>query len=81
MTCRVLSLFKTGIIYSVSHNFRPFAFRLKPRGHTFPVRTVFMKSNISTGNAQANVDMSPAKTHSNTELHKSVARGCHGEGI
>ena len=78
-------MFKIGIIYSASHNFRPFAFRLTQRGHVtylnFPVRTVFLKSNISTGNAQANVDMLPAKTHSNTEVHKSVARGRHGERI
>ena len=32
---------------------------------TFPVRTVFNKSNISTGNSQAYIDVSLAKTHSN----------------
>ena len=45
----------------------------------FPVRTVFKQSNISTGNAQANVDVSLAKAHSNAGLHNSVARGRYGE--
>ena len=33
---------------------------------TFPVRTVFKKSYINTGNAQANIELSLAKTHSNS---------------
>ena len=46
---------------------------------TFPVGTVFKKPNISTGNAQANIDVSLAKTHSNARVHKSVTRGRHCE--
>jgi len=76
-------LFKIGFIESASHNFRPFPFHLTPRGHvtylTFPVRTAFKKSNISIGNAQANIDVSLAKTHCNAGVHKSVASGRYGE--
>jgi len=32
---------------------------------TFPVLTVFKKSNVSTGNTQANIDVSLAKRHNN----------------
>jgi hypothetical protein len=49
--------------------------------YTFPVRTVINKSNINTGNAQANIDVSLAKTHCNAGVHKSVERGRHIELI
>jgi len=46
---------------------------------TFPVRTVFEKSNISTGNEQVNIIVSLAEKHCNAGVHKSVERGRHGE--
>ena len=45
----------------------------------FPVRTVFIKSNISTRNEKANIDVSLAKAHCNAVVHKSVERGSYGE--
>ena len=46
---------------------------------TLPVRNAFKKSNINTGNAQDNIDVSLAKTHSNAGVHNSVSRGRDGE--
>ena len=46
---------------------------------TYPVRTLFKKSNFSTGNKEANIHVSLAKAHSNVRIKKSVARGHHGE--
>jgi hypothetical protein len=48
---------------------------------TFPVRAVFRYSNVSTGNAQASIDMSLANTRSNAGVHKSVTPGRHCEWI
>ena len=48
---------------------------------TFPVRTLFKQSNVSTEYAQDNVDVSLAKAHCNAGVHKSVARGRHVEWI
>ena len=46
---------------------------------TFQFRTVFKQSNVSTGNAQASIVMSLAKTHSNAGVQKPVTRGRHCE--
>jgi len=48
---------------------------------TFPVRTVFKKSNINTEYAQANIDVSLAKAHCNAGVHNSVALGRQSEII
>jgi len=46
---------------------------------TFRVRTLFKKSNINTGNAKANIDVSLCKVQCSAGLHKSVERGRFGE--
>ena len=48
---------------------------------TFSVRTLLKKSNISTGNEQANIDVLLAKSHCNAGVHKSVERNRHGQCI
>ena len=46
---------------------------------TFPIRTVFKQSNISTGNSKANIDVSLSKVQCNAGVHKSVEGGRYGE--